>query len=175
MSSQAIQLSVPSIKDGEAQPADITQLLFGRALSSRRSVRSLACRDRSCSFRWCGRQLSLRNMPISGIDPTPRPAAVYASNAALPRRPQDSLPSCLLGFGRTRLALASSHQLLLSHPASRLIPSNHIKGFISGVRRSAVYSEMSGPSRGGISPYRPLGTSCAARYNLGWANGPVTD
>ena len=57
-------------------------------------------------------------MPISGVDPTPRPAAVYASNAALPRRPQDSLPSCLLGFGRTRLALASSHQLLLSHPAS---------------------------------------------------------
>src|SRR3954467_3775852 len=118
MSSQAIQLSVPSIKDGEAQPADITQLLFGRALSSRRSARSLACRDRSCCFRWCGRQLSLRNMPISGVDPTPRPAAVYASNAALPHRPQDSLPSCSLGFGRTRLALASSHQLLLSHPAS---------------------------------------------------------
>ena len=57
-------------------------------------------------------------MPISGVDPTPRPTAVYASNAALPRRPQDSLPSGLLGFGRTRLALASSHQLLLSHPAS---------------------------------------------------------
>src|SRR4051795_3774041 len=57
-------------------------------------------------------------MPISGVDPTPRPTAVYASNDALPRRPQDSLPSCLLGFGRTRLALASSHQLLLSHPAS---------------------------------------------------------
>src|SRR3954466_12577995 len=57
-------------------------------------------------------------MPISGVTPPPRPAAVYASNAALPRRPQDSLPSCLLGFGRTRLALASSHQLLLSHPAS---------------------------------------------------------
>ena len=55
---------------------------------------------------------------ISGVDPTPRPAAVYASNAALPRRPQDSLPSCLLGFERTRLALASSYQLLLSHPAS---------------------------------------------------------
>ena len=35
--------------------------------------------------------------------------------AAAPAR---SLPSCLLGFGRTRLALASSHQLLLSHPAS---------------------------------------------------------
>src|SRR4051812_36352119 len=35
MSSQAIQLSVPSIKDGESQPADITQLLFGRALRSK--------------------------------------------------------------------------------------------------------------------------------------------
>src|SRR4051794_41131103 len=58
-------------------------------------------------------------MPLSGVDPTPRPTAVYASNDALPRRPQDSLPSCLLGFGRTRLALASSHQLLLSHPALR--------------------------------------------------------
>src|SRR3954452_19129357 len=70
-------------------------------------------------------QLSLVRAPAqppqhaySGGDPTPRPAAVYASNAALPRRPQDSLPSCSLGFGRTRLALASSHQLLLSHPAS---------------------------------------------------------
>src|SRR3954468_18080056 len=41
-------------------------------------------------------------MPLSGVDPTPRPAAVYASNVALPRRPQDSLPSCLLGFGRTQ-------------------------------------------------------------------------
>lgn len=57
-------------------------------------------------------------MPISGVNPTPRPTAVYASNAALPRRPQDSLPSRLLSFGRTRLALASSYRLLLSHPAS---------------------------------------------------------
>src|SRR3954470_1565039 len=32
MSSQAIQFSVASIKDGESQPADIAQLLFGRAL-----------------------------------------------------------------------------------------------------------------------------------------------
>ena len=55
-------------------------------------------------------------MPISGVDPTPRPAAVYASNAALPRRPQDSLPSCLLGFERTRLALASSYQLSYRTP-----------------------------------------------------------
>ena len=56
-------------------------------------------------------------MPISGFDPTPRTTAVYASDPALPRRPQDSLPSRLLGFGRTRLALASSYRLLLSHPA----------------------------------------------------------
>ena len=70
-----------------------------------------------CCFRWCGRQLCLRNMPISGVDLTPRTTAVYASDPALPRRPQDSLPPCLLGFGRTRLALASSYRLLLSHPA----------------------------------------------------------
>src|SRR4051812_36810338 len=56
-------------------------------------------------------------MPISGVNPTPRTTAVYASDPALPRRPQDSLPSRLLNFGRTRLALASSYRLLLSHPA----------------------------------------------------------
>src|SRR3954465_2062946 len=71
-----------------------------------------------CCFRWCGRPLCLRDMPISGVNPTPRTTAVYASNPALPRRPQDSLPSRLLSLGRTRLALASSYQLLLSHPAS---------------------------------------------------------
>ena len=64
-----------------------------------------------CGLRWCGRQLCLRNMPISGVNATPRPTAVYASDPALPRRPQDSLPSCLLGFERTRLSLASSFQL----------------------------------------------------------------
>src|SRR6202166_326287 len=72
-----------------------------------------------CCFRWCGRQLCFRNMPISGVNSTPRPTAVYASDPALPRRPQDSLPSCLLGFGRTRLSLASSFQLSYRtpHPA----------------------------------------------------------
>src|SRR2546429_9954683 len=52
-----------------------------------------------------------------GVNLTPRTTAVFASDPALPRRPQDSLPPCLLGFGRTRLALASSYRLLLSHPA----------------------------------------------------------
>src|SRR5215204_5973 len=52
-----------------------------------------------------------------GSQSTPRTTAVYASDPALPRRPQDSLPSRLLSFGRTRLALASSYRLLLSHPA----------------------------------------------------------
>src|SRR5271156_2906820 len=64
-----------------------------------------------CCFRWCGRQLCLRDMPISGVNSTPRPTGVYASDPASPRRPQDSLPSCLLGFERTRLSLASSFQL----------------------------------------------------------------
>jgi hypothetical protein len=49
-----------------------------------------------CCFRWCGRQLCLRNMPISGVDLTPRTTAVYASDPALPRRPQDSVPACPL-------------------------------------------------------------------------------
>src|SRR5438128_12103790 len=66
-------------------------------------------------------------MPISGVNSTPRPTAVYASDPALPRRPQDSLPSCLLGFGRTRLSLASSFQLSYRtpHPAlgQELTPS----------------------------------------------------
>ena len=72
-----------------------------------------------CCFRWCGRQLCLHNMPISGVNSTPRPTAVYASDPALPRRPQDSLPPYLLGFGRTRLSLASSFQLSYRtpHPA----------------------------------------------------------
>src|SRR5208282_3396734 len=61
----------------------------------------------------------LRDMPISGVNSTPRPTAVYASDPASPRRPQDSLPSRLLGFERTRLSLASSFQLSsrTPHPA----------------------------------------------------------
>src|SRR3954452_14947529 len=122
------------------------------------------CRDRSCCFRWCGRQLSLRNMPISGVDPTPRPAAVYASTVALPRRPQDSLPSCLLGFGRTRLALASSHQLLLSHPASGF-PTGFIArhtAVAQGARvEGAARRTLRGPDRRRTALRRAL-TPCAA-------------
>src|SRR5208282_4911430 len=72
-----------------------------------------------CCVRWCGRQLCLRDMPISGVNSTPRPTAVYASDPASPRRPQDSLPSRLLGFERTRLSLAGSFQLSYRtpHPA----------------------------------------------------------
>jgi hypothetical protein len=32
----------------------------------------------------CGRQLCLREMPISGVNSTPRPTAVYASDPASP-------------------------------------------------------------------------------------------
>src|SRR3954453_15987510 len=60
-------------------------------------------------------------MPISGVNLTPRPTAVYASDPALPRSPQDSLPSCLLGFERTRLALASSYQLSYRTPHPALV------------------------------------------------------
>jgi hypothetical protein len=90
-----------------------------------------------CCFRWCGRQLCLRNMPISGVNLTPRSTAVYASDPASPRRPQDSLPPCLLGFGRTRLALASSHRLLLSHPASGSRTRPH--AFLSRATPSAAF------------------------------------
>src|SRR5208337_1259552 len=58
------------------------------------------------------------------VNPTPRPTAVYASDPASPRRPQDSLPSRLLGFERTRLSLASSFQL-----SSRTSGSSAIAGF----------------------------------------------
>ena len=74
-----------------------------------------------CCFRWCGRQLCLRNIPISGVNSTPRPTAVYASDPASPRRPQNSLPSRLLGFERTRLSLANSFQLPLA-PRTGLLP-----------------------------------------------------
>src|SRR4051812_45604458 len=74
-------------------------------------------------------------MPISGVNLTPRPTAVYASDPALPRRPQDSLPSCLLGFERTRLALASSYQL----------PIAPRTGLLSKVRRVRGLGSSSGP------------------------------
>ena len=43
-------------------------------------------------------------MPISGFNHRPHPLVVYASNPALPRRSQDSLPTCLLGFDRFGLS-----------------------------------------------------------------------
>ena len=89
-----------------------------------------------CCFRWCGRQLCLRDMPISGVNSTPRPTAVYASDPASPRRPQDSLPSRLLGFERTRLSLANSFQLSsrTPHPAlgQDLTPSSTARGTKAG-------------------------------------------
>src|SRR3954453_12887913 len=101
-------------------------------------------------------------MPISGVNPTPRPAAVYASKVALPRRPQDSLPSCLLGFGRTRLALASSHQLLLSHPASGF-PTGFSPRPTAGPRVRCVlpkqWAMADGPSNTDRRPSSPRGTA----------------
>ena len=51
-----------------------------------------------------------------GSIPHPTQLAVYASDPALPRRPQDSLPACLLGFDRMGLAPASSYQLSYRTP-----------------------------------------------------------
>ena len=98
-----------------------------------------------CGFRWCGRQLCLRNMPISGVNATPRPTAVYASDPALPRRPQDLLPSCLLGFERTRLSLASSFQLPLA-PRIRLPPR------VVTARRTATCRMRANPGSRGPGP-----------------------
>jgi hypothetical protein len=97
-----------------------------------------------CCFRWCGRQLCLRNMPISGVNLTPRTTAIYASDPALPRRPQDSLPPCLLGFGRTRLALASSYRLLLSHPASGSRTRHHACSRVTPSAVAEHFSELLG-------------------------------
>src|SRR3954469_13244057 len=89
-------------------------------------------------------------MPISGVNPTPRTTAVYAADPALPRRPQDSLPSRLLSFGRTRLALASSYRLLLSHPAS-----GFLAGLIAGIWRAGDTS---------VNPWSRF--ALAARYSF---------
>src|SRR4051794_25232164 len=63
MSSQAIQFSVSSIKDGESQPADIAQLLFGRALSIPTSADTLLCLLR------CGAPAEPERAPrVLGVD-----------------------------------------------------------------------------------------------------------
>lgn len=111
-----------------------------------------------CCFRWCERQLCLRNMPISGVNLTPRSTAVYASDPASPRRPQDSLPPCLLGFGRTRLALASSHRLLLSHLAYG----------------SPVGSFRIGSVSLHVTPYETSGLTCAKRTWVWTAQAVLT-
>ena len=102
-------------------------------------------------------------MPISGVNPTPRTTAVYASDPALPRRPQDSLPSRLLSFGRTRLALASSYRLLLSHPApgscrrSNVIDVRGLGGpFSFDPRIGASVTRRSRRCVRGVLQHRPL-------------------
>jgi hypothetical protein len=55
MSSQAIQFSVSSIKDGESQPADIAQLLFGRTLREAARLGLLTIEER--------RREGRRNLP----------------------------------------------------------------------------------------------------------------
>ena len=85
-------------------------------------------------------------MPISGVNLTPRPTAVYASDPALPRRPQDSLPSCLLGFERTRLALASSYQLPIA-PRTGLL-SKVRRDRHSGLGRPIQFRSVGSGGRG---------------------------
>src|SRR3954464_11646963 len=86
-------------------------------------------------------------MPISGVNLTPRPTAVYASDPALPRRPQDSLPSCLLGFERTRLALASSYQLPIAPRTGLLSKVRRIRG-LGGPSSSGPWAQTVGDMPG---------------------------
>jgi hypothetical protein len=59
--------------------------------------------------------LGLHNVVISWLNPTPHAITVYASDPALPRRPQHSLPGGSLGLTRTGLAPVGSRQLRLAH------------------------------------------------------------
>src|SRR3954471_4182011 len=99
-------------------------------------------------------------MPISGVNLTPRPTAVYASDPALPRRPQDSLPSCLLGFERTRLALASSYQLPIA-PRTGLL-STVRRDRRSGLGRPIQFRSV-GSGRRGHADSGSVSGACVGR------------
>src|ERR1700759_1390041 len=59
--------------------------------------------------------LGLHNVVISWLNPIPHAITVYASDPALPRRPQHSLPGGSLRPTRTGLAPVGSRQLRLAH------------------------------------------------------------
>jgi hypothetical protein len=59
--------------------------------------------------------LGLHNVVIWWLNPTPYAIIVYASDPALPRRPQHSLPGGSLCLTRTGLAPVGSRQLRLAH------------------------------------------------------------
>ena len=61
--------------------------------------------------------LGLHNVVISWLNPTPHAITVYASDPALPRRPQHSLPGGSLRLTRTGLSPVGSRQLRLAHRA----------------------------------------------------------
>jgi hypothetical protein len=59
--------------------------------------------------------LGLHNVVISWLNPIPHAITAYASDPALPRRPQHSLPGGSLRLTRTGLAPVGSRQLRLAH------------------------------------------------------------
>src|SRR6202453_3365405 len=59
--------------------------------------------------------LGLHNVVISWLNPIPHAITVYASDPALPRRPQHSLPGGSLRLTRTGLSPVGSRQLRLAH------------------------------------------------------------
>jgi hypothetical protein len=67
-------------------------------------------RDRALLF-----GLGLHNVVISRVNPIPHAITVYASDPALPRRSQHSLPGSSLRLARTGLAPVASRQLRLAH------------------------------------------------------------
>ena len=59
--------------------------------------------------------VGLHNVVISWLNPIPHAITEYASDPALPRRPQHSLPGGSLRLTRTGLAPVGSRQLRLAH------------------------------------------------------------
>jgi hypothetical protein len=67
-----------------------------------------------------GNQLGLRKIrTFEAVYTAPHMTPVYASDASLPKRPQDSVPACLLGFDRTGLSPVSYLQFHQRTPELR--------------------------------------------------------
>jgi hypothetical protein len=93
--------------------------------------------------------LGLHNVVISWLNPIPHAITVYASDPALPRRPQHSLPGGSLRLTRTGLSPVGSRQLRLVHrlatpwkPARTASLNNRTAGctWVSSRRMPSLFS-----------------------------------